>query len=224
MSLPPYTPTIVPQLLVVEGPDGSGKTTQLELLRKHIESFGVEVVVLREPGGTPFGEDLRDVFKKHFGKTDPMAEALLMQAARQQLDVEVIQPAFERRAWVITDRHAPSMFAYQGAGHKLGFSSLINLREGLGRHNRIADATVILHVPAEERERRMDARGERDQIDDATLDFRKRVADAYEEFSHGNWSLALGPMEEVDGTGTVEEVHQRVLEGLYWRLKGLYNE
>ena len=209
----------VPKFLCIEGPDGAGKTTQLQMLHQHLLDQGREVVVVREPGGTVVGESLRGVFKDHFGQTDPMTEALIMLAARQQLTVEVIQPALERGAWVLSDRHTPSLFAYQGGGHGLGFETLIDLRRGLGRCNHNADATVILTVSAEERQRRLALRGELDKIDLAGAAFTQRVAAAYEEMAHGNWSLQIGPLHVVDGDDTPNEVHLKVLKALHSHLK-----
>ena len=207
------------KFLVLEGPDGSGKTTQLKMLHQYLLHQGREVVVVREPGGTVVGEALRDIFKDHFGHTDPMTEALIMLAARQQLSVEVIQPALERGAWVLSDRHTPSLFAYQGGGHGLGFDTLIELRRGLGHRNHNADATVILTVSAEERQRRLALRGELDKVDLAGPTFSQRVAAAYDEMVHGNWSLQIGPLRVVDGDGSPAVVHQKVLEALYFHLK-----
>ena len=213
-----------PRFLVIEGPDGSGKTTQLHMLRDYLESKGVEVVMVREPGGTVVGEGIRQLFKDNFGKTDPLAEALMMLAARQQLTAEVIEPAFARGAWVISDRHTPSLFAYQGGGQQLGFSALIRLREGLGDRNRNADATVILTVDPEERQRRLDARGELDKIDTAGEAFSTRVAEAYDEMINGNWSLQMGVLHDVDGNGNPDEVHASILDTLYFDLKDLDRE
>lgn len=213
-----------PRFLVIEGPDGSGKTTQLEMLRQFLIRMGQKVVIAREPGGTKIGEGVRTLFKENFGDTHPMTEALLMLAARNQLYCEVIYPALQRGEWVITDRHHPSMYAYQGAGHQLGFGVLNDLRRGMGDMDIAAHGTVILSVPAEERERRMDERGGRDAIDDADLEFRRRVAEAYHEIVHGNWHLMLGVLHDVNGLGEAQEVHERILDAFYLDLKHLEAE
>lgn len=210
------------QFLVIEGPDGAGKTTQMEMLEKHIQSFGVEVLRVREPGGTVLGEGIRTLFKSNFGQTDPVAEVLLLLAARQQLTVEVILPALRRGAWVLADRHTPSTFAYQGAGQGLGFSRIIELREGLGSNNHIADMTVIMTISPEERARRLGDRTEGlDKLDMAGDAFIKRVADAYDEMVDGNWSLGIGQLRKVDGDGTPEEVHERIKRAFFWQLNEL---
>ncbi len=216
------SPLHFPRFLVIEGPDGSGKTTQLEMLRDFLVRKGQTVIVAREPGGTKVGEGIRTLFKENFGDTHPMTEALMMLAARNQLYCEVIHPAlYEQQTWVLTDRHHPSMYAYQGAGHQLGFGVLNDLRAGMGDMDVTAHGTVILSVSAEERERRMDERGGRDAIDDADLDFRKRVAEAYHEIINGNWHLKLGILHDVNGQGTAQEVHERILDAFYCDLKHL---
>lgn len=212
---------VTPRFLVIEGPDGVGKTTQLELLREHLISRGVEVVTVREPGGTVVGEKIRDIFKAHFGETDPMTEALMMLAARQQLTEEVIRPALRRGAWVISDRHTPSLFAYQGAGHRLGFSALIALRQGLDRFNFNAHSTAILSLSPEERAARLAARAELDKVDLAGDEFTQRVAGAYAEMTDGTWLLRMGELNKVDASGTPAQVHARILDSYYWHLKDL---
>src|SRR5215510_12104052 len=101
-----------------EGLDGSGKSTQAELLRARLEADGVDVVSTREPGGTELGEGVRNLVL-HGGHVGPWAEALLYVAARAQLVDEVIRPALDRGASVICDRYVDSSVAYQGAGREL---------------------------------------------------------------------------------------------------------
>lgn len=210
------------KFLVIEGPDGSGKTTQLQLLRKYLEDQGVEVVAVREPGGTVIGEGIRTLFKENFGATHPLTDALMMLAARNQLTEEVILPALQRGAWVISDRHTPSLFAYQGAGQKLGFDALIRLRQAVSRANHNADHTVILSISPEERERRLGARTEElDKIDQAGAVFAQRVADAYTEMTDGNWSLQIGLLTKVEADGTPEEVHANILDAFFFTLRDL---
>jgi dTMP kinase len=109
-----------------EGLDGSGKSTQAELLRARLESDGIDVVSTREPGGTELGEGVRDLVL-HGGHVGPWAEALLYVAARAQLVDEVIRPALERGATVICDRYLDSSIAYQGVGRELGLERVLDL-------------------------------------------------------------------------------------------------
>ena len=203
------------KFVVLEGSDGVGKTTQLQLLQRYLETKGLEVVVVREPGGTAVGEGIRDLFKNNFGLTDPVAEVLMLLAARQQLSVEIIQPALAKGAWVLSDRHTPSTFAYQGAGHGLGFQRVCELREPLLRYpGHVADLTMILEVSAEARLVRLLARGELDRVDLAGEKFKNQVTNAYDEMLHGNWELNLGRLVGIDGSDHPEVVHRRVVNAV----------
>jgi len=117
----------MPSMFVTfEGLDGSGKSTQAELLRVRLEADGVDVVSTREPGGTELGERVRDLVL-HGGHVTPWAEALLYAAARAQHVDEVIRPALERGASVICDRYLDSSVAYQGVGRELGLERVLEL-------------------------------------------------------------------------------------------------
>ena len=109
-----------------EGLDGSGKSTQAELLRARLGADGVDVVSTREPGGTELGEGVRNLVL-HGGHVGAWAEALLYVAARAQLVDEVIRPALDRGASVICDRYVDSSVAYQGAGRELGVDRILDL-------------------------------------------------------------------------------------------------
>ena len=109
-----------------EGLDGCGKTTQARLLARALEETGVEVVLTREPGGTPLGEQIRDLVL-HGDHVAPWAEAALYAAARAQHVEELIRPALARGATVVCDRYVDSSVAYQGAGRKLGVEEVLAL-------------------------------------------------------------------------------------------------
>jgi len=109
-----------------EGIDGSGKTTQVELLRAELERRGREVLATREPGGTELGEGIRQLLLHGVDMT-PWAEAALFAAARAELVAEQIRPALERGAWVLSDRYFDSSLAYQGVGRDLGLDDVLQL-------------------------------------------------------------------------------------------------
>jgi dTMP kinase len=131
-----------------EGVDGSGKTTQAELLRARLESDGEDVVATREPGGTELGERVRDLVL-HGDHMTPWAEALLYAAARAQHVHEVIRPALDRGASVICDRYVDSSAAYQGVARALGLERVLDLNlTAVG--GLLPDRTFLLQVdPAE---------------------------------------------------------------------------
>src|SRR5204863_3020035 len=111
-----------------EGVEGAGKGTQIELAKRYLVSRGLEVVVTREPGGTGFGDRLRNaVLDPTTGKVDPRAEALVFAAARAQLVSAVIRPALEEGKIVLCDRFVDSSLAYQGTGRGLGEPDVLTL-------------------------------------------------------------------------------------------------
>jgi dTMP kinase len=136
--------------LTIEGPEGAGKTTQSERLRDALAADGTEVVLTREPGGTALGERIRDVLLTVAAGTphDPRADALLFNAARAQLVAEVIRPALERGAVVISTRFADSTLAYQGYGAGLPIGELRAI-EAIATGGLRPDRTILLDVPVE---------------------------------------------------------------------------
>jgi dTMP kinase len=162
-----------------EGLDGSGKSTQAELLRARLEADGVDVVATREPGGTELGEGIRDVVL-HGGHVGPWAEALLYVAARAQLVDEVIRPALERGAAVICDRYLDSSVAYQGAGRELGVDRVLDLNlAAVG--GLLPDRTFLLELDPSDVPPRI--RRHYDRLEREGDDFRARTAAGYRELA-----------------------------------------
>ena len=158
-----------------EGLDGSGKSTQAELLRRRLEADGLEVVSTREPGGTELGEGIRNLVL-HGGHVGPWAEALLYVAARAQLVDDVIRPALERGASVICDRYVDSSVAYQGAGRELGLDRVLELNLAVVG-GLLPDRTFLLELdPAD-----VPSRIQRhfDRLEREGDDFRARTASGY---------------------------------------------
>jgi dTMP kinase len=162
-----------------EGLDGSGKSTQAELLRGRLEADGVDVVPTREPGGTELGEGVRDLVL-HGGHVGPWAEALLYVAARAQLVDEVIRPALERGASVICDRYLDSSVAYQGVARGLGLDRMLELNlAAIG--GLVPDRTFLLELDP----RQVASRIQRhhDRLEREGDDFRERAAAGYRELA-----------------------------------------
>jgi dTMP kinase len=170
-------------LIAFEGVEGAGKSTQLDRLRDELERRGHEVVVTREPGGTPAGERIREVLLDPATGLDPRAEALLFAAARAQLVGQVIRPALERGAVVLCDRYLDSSLAYQGAGRGLGRGPVQEVNR-FATGGLLPDLVVLLDLdPAEGLGRRA---GGRDRIEVESLGFHRRVREAFRELAAGD--------------------------------------
>ena len=194
--------------LVLEGIEGSGKTTQYGLLRDWLGGSGFEVTAAREPGGTPVGEAARDALL-HAGEVPVRAELLLMLASRAALMEQVIEPALARAAIVLLDRFELSSFAYQGYGRGLPLEA-VKAANAVATGGRRPDLTIVLDVPGEEGVARRVAAGKGlDRIEAAGGEFHERVARGYLELARNEHGVVL-----VDGTGSVEEVQRRLRDEL----------
>jgi dTMP kinase len=158
-----------------EGLDGSGKSTQAQLLAEAIRGLGRDVETTREPGGTALGEHVRELLLSGDG-ISPWAEAALFAAARAELVDRVIAPALERGAVVICDRYLDSSLAYQGVARGLGVDRVLELNLPAIR-GRLPDRTFLLEIDPAEAAARLG--GSRDRIEREDDDFRRNVADAY---------------------------------------------
>lgn len=154
--------------VVVEGGDGAGKTTQLDLLQRWLQEQGHDVERTREPGGTTVGESIRELVLEHGrGEVDPRTEALLFAASRAAHVAQRIRPAVRRGAIVLCDRYIDSSIAYQGAGRGLGVEDVASINswatEGL-----VPDLTILLDVePSTAARRRAEREGAADRIESA---------------------------------------------------------
>jgi dTMP kinase len=189
-----------------EGLDGSGTTTQTELLQQHLEEVGRDVVATREPGGTELGERIRELV---LGGTEisPWAEAALFAAARAELVAEVIRPALERGADVVCDRYLDSSLAYQGLARGLGVDRVLALNVNAIR-GVLPDATFLLLLdPDEARER---SGPPADRIEREGEDFLRAVDKAYRELG----SIFAGRIVTIDASRPVDEVAKEVRDQL----------
>ncbi|MDP4943584.1 MAG: dTMP kinase [bacterium Ellin6529] len=163
-----------------EGPDGSGKSTQIELLASALRASGHEVVTVREPGGTPAGEKVRAILLGEGGavSVDPRADALLFNASRAQLVADVIEPALARGAIVIADRFADSTLAYQGYGSELPLDALRAIIT-FATAGRTPDLTLLLDLAADEGLARKSGSGRTRFEDGFDAAFHARVAEGF---------------------------------------------
>ena len=192
--------------MTFEGLDGSGTTTQTELLRQHLEDAGRDVVATREPGGTELGERIRELVLGET-KTSPWAEAALFAAARAELVAEVIQPALERGADVVCDRYLDSSLAYQGLARGLGVDRVLALNIDAIR-GVLPDVTFLLLLdPDTARER---SGPPADRIEREGDDFLRAVDKAYRELG----SIFAGRIVTIDSSRPVDEVAKEVRDNL----------
>lgn len=192
-----------PLFVVFEGPDGSGTSTQCQILCDGLRSAGHEIVQTREPGGTEAGERIRLLLlDEQVGNLDHLVELLLYAASRRQLLQELIEPALASGKPVISDRYAASSYAYQGAGRGLG-TEVVKVVNDLATRGREPDATILLDLPGEQAGERIANRGGRkDRIEAAGRGLQERVSLAYRQMAESDRERVL----LVDASPGVEEV------------------
>jgi len=211
------------RLLVLESPEGAGKTTQLRLLGEWLTRLGVPHTAVREPGGTALGTEIRHLLLDPAADIGPRAEALLFMASRAELVSTVVRPALERGEIVLADRFVLSTYAYQGEGRALPLEELraANL---LAMDGLVPDLTLLIRLDARTRRARAAARGAPDRIERAGHDFHDRVEQAFDRYLTREWQRAhpeVGPIVAVDGRGSEHEVLGRIRELLMARFPEL---
>ena len=192
--------------ITLEGGDGSGKTTQIELLSDYLRGRGIDAYITREPGGTRLGEALRDIILHSSDPIDDKVELLLMFAARSQHITEVIKPRLASGQWVLSDRFTDATFAYQGGGRQVAIKDIEGLQIFV-QGDFTSDKTILLDLPVEQGILRLTRRGEaHDRIEQQDLAFKRRVREAYlERYRQCRSRIAL-----VDASGTIAQVHQAI--------------
>jgi dTMP kinase len=156
------------KFITFEGIDGAGKSTHIAFVADYIQQRGIELVGSREPGGTPLGEQLRELVLHQ--KMHIETEALLVFASRREHIAQVIQPALERGACVISDRFTDSSFAYQGGGRGMSLAKLEALEQWVHPHLQ-PDLTLLFDVPLDVARARLDATRELDKFEQEKADF-----------------------------------------------------
>jgi dTMP kinase len=203
------------KLIVFEGPEGVGKTTQVLRLAEHLEAVGLPHVVFREPGGTRVGEQIRALLLDPAHDVHPRAEALLFLAARAQL-MHTIRDRMALGEVVLLDRFFLSTYAYQIAGRNLP-EEAVRAANQFATIGLVPDLTLLLVYPFGAGLARVERRGERDRMERAGLDFHERVSEAFADFTDPSWQEAhpeSGEIMKIDARGTVEEVFARTIEVL----------
>lgn len=208
------------RLLVFEGGEGAGKTTQLQRLAAHLSIHSVPHVVFREPGGTLVGDRIRDILLHSEQPLAPAAEAALFVASRAQLVETMVRPALEAGTHVLLDRFLLSTYAYQIHGRGL-VESDVRAANQLACAGLAPDLTLLMRVPVSEGLLRAHARSDADRFESASREFHDRVAAAFDLFATPAWQRAhqeCGPILAVDAVGEVEDVSTRVMRALHAHL------
>jgi dTMP kinase len=165
--------------ITLEGPEGSGKTTQLPKLADYLRKSGFDVLTTREPGGTSISEQIRTVLHNLENKEmNPRTEILLFQASRAQLVEQVIRPHLAKGGVVVSDRYADSTLAYQGYGHQVDIEHL-RVLVTFATGGLKPDLTILLDVDVEIGLRRKELKGEWNRLDAYNLEFHQRVRQGY---------------------------------------------
>ena len=199
-------------LIVFEGVEGVGKSTQLRHLITRLESQGLVVKAVREPGGTVAGDEIRRLLLDPASHLDARAEALLFMASRAQLVSDVIRPALERGEFVVADRFFLSTYAYQVAGRGLP-DEQVRLANALATGVLPPDLTLILDLPSGDGLERAARRSVHDRIERSGEAFYERVRAAFVDFASPEWQHRhpeAGPIVLVDAGGDEAAVALRI--------------
>ncbi|MEP7288182.1 MAG: dTMP kinase [Chloroflexota bacterium] len=193
--------------ITFEGPEGGGKSTQIPLLVEYLTARHLDVLSVREPGGTPIGDQIRDVLHDMKNEAmEPRAELLLYSASRAQVVAQVLRPHLERGGVVICDRYADSTMAYQGYGRGLDRHALREITD-FATAGLVPDLTLYLDIdPEHGLARRHASGGEWNRMDALALEFHQRVHDGY---------LALMAAEpkrwvQIDAAQAIEAVREAI--------------
>lgn len=191
--------------IVMEGPDGSGKTTQINLLKEYLEEAGYECLITREPGGTVIGEEIRQlILNPEHKEMSPVTEMLLYAASRAQLVHEVIGPALEEGKIVISDRFVDSSIVYQGIARKLGISTVSAVNApGIGIYR--PDGIFFIDLSEAEGLRRKKEQKNLDRMEQEGIDFHHMVSEGYRKVLSGRPEVM-----KIDGGRSVDTIQKKI--------------
>ena len=191
--------------IVMEGPDGSGKNTQINLLEQYVKEAGYECLITREPGGTVIGEEVRElILNPEYKEMSPVTEMLLYAASRAQLVHEVIGPALEAGKIVISDRFVDSSIVYQGIARNLGISTVAAVNApGIGIYR--PDGIFFIDLSEAEGIRRKKNQKKLDRMEQESIDFHHLVSEGYRKV------LAERPeVIKIDGGKDIDVIQKKI--------------
>lgn len=203
-------------LIVLEGVEGAGKTTQVRRLVARLQAGGTPCRAVREPGGTVAGDVIRTLLLDPASRLEARTEALLFMASRAQLVSEVIRPAIAAGEFVIADRFFLSTYAYQIAGRGLP-EAAVREANALATGGLVPDLNVLLDLSAADGLARAARRGDADRMERSGADFHDRVRVAFVGFAERAWQQEhpeAGPIALVDASGSEDEVASRVADAV----------
>ena len=191
--------------IVMEGPDGSGKNTQINLLKEYLEEAGYECLITREPGGTVIGEEVRQlILNPEHKEMSPVTEMLLYAASRAQLVHEVIGPALEEGKIVISDRFVDSSIVYQGIARKLGISTVSAVNApGIGIYR--PDGIFFIDLSEAEGLRRKKEQKNLDRMEQEGIDFHHMVSEGYRKVLSGRPEVM-----KIDGGRSIDTIQKKI--------------
>ncbi|OGO18231.1 MAG: dTMP kinase [Chloroflexi bacterium RBG_16_48_8] len=200
--------------IALEGPDGSGKSTQAKLLAEEVGARGYDVLLTREPGGSPIGDQIRQIlFTLNNKSMHPKTEFLLFSASRAQHVYEVIRPYLDKGGVVISDRYFHSSLAYQGYGHDLDLDTLKQITS-FATSDLLPDLILLLDLPVEEGLNRRKSEGKWNRLDDYQLEFHQKVRQGYHAMvdeDPDRWAI-------VDASQPVERIQMEIRKVVFRHL------
>ena len=198
------------KFITVEGGEGVGKSTNIDVIKSFLEDRNIPFIQTREPGGTPVAEKIRQLLlDNHSEPVDSTAELLLMFAARSQHLKTLIEPALEKGTWVLCDRFTDATYAYQGAGRQLG-SELIGRLEDIVQGSLRPDLTVILDLDPKIGLQRASERGDLDRIEQEKVEFFNAVRACYLAIAENNSERCI----VIDASAERDQVKSDLLSAL----------
>lgn len=201
------------RFITFEGIDGSGKSTQIQMLYEYLSEKNEKVLLIREPGTTSIGEKIREILTdKKNNAMSYMTEALLFMSSRAQLVHEIIIPALKENTIVICDRFIDSSVVYQGIGRGLGKEFIENLNQAV-TCNIMPDITFFLDIKPEDVWLRKIGLEESDRLEAESLDFHSKIYNAYKMLASKNKNRIV----TIDANNTPEVMHQNIIDAINTR-------
>lgn len=194
--------------VVIEGNDGTGKSTQVELLGQRLKQEGILSVEVHEPGGVPIADEIRKIIKNGTLERDGLVNVLLFTASRRAIWQQQIAPSLDKGEWALSARNWISTLAYQGDGEGVDKALIQNLTETfVGEGYVTPDIVVVLDLDSNGRKSRIENRGEvenPDTFESRTEDFQQRVNDGYRTYAEQQ------NITVIDASQTIEAIHEQI--------------